>query len=74
MKKTLMDNGRAKLVGQARQFEQLLNDPGLTEEEINAAIEELRPLRFQIHALDYGSAPGYRVYDREVNGGDSRRV
>jgi hypothetical protein len=33
--------------------------------DIDALIEELRPLRMKIRAIDYGSAPGLRKYDSD---------
>ena len=45
---------------QAEAFVPLLSNPDLSEIEIDAAIEELRSLRMKIHAIDYGSAPGFR--------------
>jgi hypothetical protein len=49
-----------KLVQAARVFTPLLVDPDLSDKEIDAMIEELRPLRMHIHAIDYGDAPGFR--------------
>ena len=62
MENSLADNpnDRQKLVQAARVFKPQLADPALSEEEIDAAIEELRPLRMHIHAIDYGDAPGFR--------------
>ncbi len=54
---------RQKIVQDARLFEPLLSHKDILEEGIDAAIEELRPLRMHIRAIDYGSAPGFRNYD-----------
>jgi hypothetical protein len=51
---------RQVVIKAAKVFGLLLNKSELSEEEIDAATEELRPLRMHIHALDYGDAPGYR--------------
>jgi len=47
-------------VKQAEVFVPLLSNPDLSETEIDAVIEELRSLRMKIHAIDHGSAPGFR--------------
>lgn len=57
-----MKTEREKLVEMAQIFGPLLSDPDLSPAEIDAAIDELRTFRMQIHAIDYGSAPGYRNY------------
>jgi hypothetical protein len=44
----------------SRQFALILDDPDINEEQIDAAIEELRPIRMWFHASKYGEAPGYR--------------
>ena len=51
---------RQKLVNAARAFAPLLDEPELSVETIDTVIEELRPVRMHIHALDYGEAPGFR--------------
>jgi hypothetical protein len=51
---------RQKLVKAARIFAPLLAEPDLSEDEIDASIEELRPVRMHIHAIDYGDAPGFQ--------------
>ena len=58
-----METKREKIAETAQSFAPLLSLPDLSPAEIDAAIEELRALRMQIHAIDYGSAPGYRKYD-----------
>jgi hypothetical protein len=60
-----MKSERAKVVKQAEVFAPLLSDPDLSETDIGVAIEELRPLRMKIRAIDYGSAPGFRIYDTD---------
>jgi hypothetical protein len=59
-KNTQMKTERERLVEMAQLFGPLLSDPDLSAAEIDAAIEELRTFRMHIHAIDYGSAPGYR--------------
>lgn len=44
----------------AHQYGELLDNLELTEDQIDAAIEELRPVRMWFHALEYGDAPGFR--------------
>jgi hypothetical protein len=56
---------REKVVAIANSFAPLLDDPNLSEKDIDSLIEELRPLRMKIRALDDGSAPGFRNYDRD---------
>jgi len=56
---------REKVAKIAESFVPLLFDPTLSEMDIDAAIEELRPLRMKIRALDYGSAPGFRQYEND---------
>ncbi|MGD8753694.1 MAG: hypothetical protein PVG14_19855 [Anaerolineales bacterium] len=51
---------RRKAVEEALFFESLVNNPDLSEEEIDIAIEELRALRVYIRAIDYGDTPGFR--------------
>jgi len=58
---------RQQLVKAARRFEPLLDILNFSEEEIDDAIEELRPLRMHIHALDYGDAPGFRETNLEIH-------
>jgi hypothetical protein len=50
---------RLKLVTAARVFDPMLTED-LSEEQIDTLIEELRPIRMHIHAIDYGDAPGFR--------------
>jgi hypothetical protein len=59
---------RQKLVDAAREFAPLLATPNYSEEEIDDAIEELRPLRMHIHALEYGDAPGFRKMNQKNTG------
>jgi hypothetical protein len=63
----MMKTEREKVVELASSFAPLLSDPNLTEMDIDAMIEELRPLRMKICAIDYGSAPGFRKYDADHN-------
>ena len=58
-----MKTEREKVVEIANSFAPFLSDPNLSEMDIDALIEELRPLRMKIRAIDYGSAPGFRNYD-----------
>ena len=58
-----MKTEREKVAEIANSFAPFLSDPDLTEMDIDALIEELRPLRMKIRAIDYGSAPGFRNYD-----------
>ncbi len=51
---------REKVVAAAKPFTPLLSNFDLTAEEIDAAIEELRPLRMHLRALEDGDAPGFR--------------
>ena len=51
---------RAQLTRIALAFAPYLDDPDLTEDQIIAFIEELRPLRMHFRALQDGEAPGYR--------------
>jgi hypothetical protein len=68
-----METERKKIAELAQSFAPLVYVPDLPAAEIDAAIEELRALRMQIHAMDYGSAPGYRKYDTTpANGTDAR--
>jgi hypothetical protein len=67
-----MKTEREKVVRIANSFAPFLSDPNLTELDIDALIEELRPLRMKIRAIDYGSAPGFRKYD-EGNDEKTRR-
>lgn len=60
-----MKTERDKVVEIANSFAIFLSDPDLTEMDIDALIEELRPLRMKIRAIDYGSAPGFRKYDTD---------
>ena len=55
---------RQKIIEKAQFFSPLLNCAHLSEDEIDAAIEELRPLRMHVHAIDYGDAPGYRDFSK----------
>ena len=60
-KRGVPDRGmRQNLVKAARVFAPLLDELDLSAEAIDIAIEELRPLRMHIHAIDYGDAPGFR--------------
>lgn len=43
---------REELVRVAREFEMVLDRGGLSSEEIQSSIEELRPIRLRIHELD----------------------
>ena len=61
----MMKTEREKVVEIANSFAPLLSDPNLSEMDIDALIEELRPLRMKIRAIDYGSAPGFREYDAD---------
>ena len=63
----MMKTEREKVVELASSFAPLLSDPNLTEMDIDAMIDELRPLRMKICAIDYGSAPGFRKYDADHN-------
>jgi hypothetical protein len=60
-----MKTEREKVVEIANSFAPFLSDPNLTEMDIDVLIEELRPLRMKIRAIDYGSAPGFRKYNVE---------
>ena len=55
-KKDLMVNTllahRQRFVAEAKKFEYLLNDPSPSTESIDASIEEFRPLRMAIRAID----------------------
>jgi hypothetical protein len=62
-----MRSERGKVLKQAEVFAPLLSNPDLSETEIDAAIEELRSLRMKIHAIDYGSAPGFRKPEPAFN-------
>ena len=55
-----VDEERQRTVNAVSPFAPLLDQTDLTEEAIDDAIEELRPLRMHIHAIDYGDAPGFR--------------
>lgn len=57
---------RRKIVIAARSFAPLLAEINLPAETIDEAIEELRPLRMHIHAIDYGDAPGFRELRNEI--------
>jgi hypothetical protein len=61
---------RQKLVQAARVFTPLLAATNLSEEEIDAMIEELRPLRMHIHAIDYSEAPGCRPGRKDGSDGN----
>jgi hypothetical protein len=65
-----MKTEREKIAEVAQSFAPLAALPDLSAPEIDAAIEELRALRMQIHAIDYGSAPGYRKYETPPEGGN----
>jgi hypothetical protein len=62
MESDTLKTAREKIAEIARSFAPLLTDPDLSEKDIDAAIEELRPLRMHIRAIDNGSAPGFRAY------------
>jgi hypothetical protein len=57
---TLKRAERQEVAAAAKSFALLLINPDLTDEEIDTAIEALRPLRMQLRAIDYGEASGYR--------------
>ena len=67
MEAETMKTEREKVVKIASSFTPLLSAPNLSEMDIDAAIEELRPLRMKIRAIDNGSAPGFRNYDVDHN-------
>lgn len=56
---------REKIVELVNSFAPFLSDQNLTEMDIDALIEELRPLRMNILAINYGSAPGFRKYNAD---------
>jgi len=58
-----MKTEREKIVEIANSLAPFLSDPDLTEMDIDALIDELRPFRMKIRAIDYGSAPGFREFD-----------
>lgn len=60
MNDLLSPEERRKVVEATTPFAPLLDKSNLTAEEIDEAIEELRPLRMHIRAIDYGEAPGFR--------------
>jgi hypothetical protein len=52
---------RQNLTAVSQQFAELFAEADLSEDQIDAAIEELRPIRMWFHASKYGDAPGFRV-------------
>ncbi len=54
------DDMRKKLTSIAQRFSDRLAVSNLNEEQIDSAIEELRPIRMWFHADQYGEAPGFR--------------
>jgi hypothetical protein len=53
-------NKRNKLTSFSQVYADLLAETDISEEQIDAAIEELRPIRMWFHADQYGDAPGFR--------------
>jgi len=55
------DDDRRKLTAFSQAYAGLLHDYELSEDQIDAAIEELRPVRMWFHAMTYGDAPWFRI-------------
>jgi hypothetical protein len=51
---------RSKLAAFSQVYADLLAEFDLSEEQIDSAIEELRPVRMWFYADNYGDAPGFR--------------
>ena len=62
-----MKTERQKVIEKAWPFAPLLSNYKLSEEEIDAVIGELRPLRHHIRAIDYGSVAGFRDLNTSLN-------
>ena len=53
---------KSKLTEASLHYADLLKADQLSEMDIDAAIEELRPVRMWFHAFKYGDAPGFRPH------------